>query len=150
MTVHLAGDDSEPVDHLPTGLLLVPVRSGPAGAVLRLFRSPLGERTAVGFSSRRQLAAVLGPEQTAVELAEPALRAMADALGVGRITVDPQLAAAPAAAAVAGSATAPVSVRVSAPVAAPRGTDGGRARRAARARGRGAESARSVAVGSGR
>ncbi|WP_063775087.1 SAV_915 family protein [Streptacidiphilus anmyonensis] len=98
MTRYLDGEDPEPTRGVPVGLLLVPVRSGPAGEVLRLFRTPLGERTAVGFTSRRQLAAVLGPDQAAVEIAEPALRAMADALGVPGLTVDPQLAAAPAAA----------------------------------------------------
>ena len=98
MTQYLGGDDTEPEEHVPAGLLLVPVRPGPAGDVLRLFRTPLGERTAVGFTGRRRLAAVLGAGQAAVEIAEPALRAMAEALGVTRLTVDPQLAAAPAAA----------------------------------------------------
>ncbi|WP_063770138.1 SAV_915 family protein [Streptacidiphilus melanogenes] len=98
MTRHLDGDDPEPAERVPAGLLLVPVRSGPAGEVLRLFRTPLGARTAVGFTSRRLLVGVLGPEQAAVELAEAALRAMADALGVTSLTVDPQLAATPAAA----------------------------------------------------
>jgi hypothetical protein len=98
MTRYLGGDDPEPAERVPAGLLLVPVRSGPEGDVLRMFRTPLGERTAIGFTSGRQLAAVLGPQQAAVVIAEPALRAMADALGITRITVDPQLAATPAAA----------------------------------------------------
>ncbi|WP_063770914.1 SAV_915 family protein, partial [Streptacidiphilus neutrinimicus] len=98
MTRYMDGDDPEPAARVPAGRLLVPVRSGPAGDVLRLFRTPLGARTAVGFTSMRQLAAVLGREQGAVEIAETALRAMAATLGVTELTVDPQLAAAPAAA----------------------------------------------------
>jgi hypothetical protein len=57
----------------------------------------MGERTAVGFSSRRRLAAVLGEAQQSVVMAEPALRALAAELGVSRLTVDPQLVAAQAA-----------------------------------------------------
>ena len=98
MSVYLNRDDPEPCELVPAGLLLVPVRPGPAGDVLRLFRTPLGARTAVGFTSRRQLAAVLGPEQPSVTIAETALRRMVGALGVAALTVDPQLVAPPAAA----------------------------------------------------
>ncbi|MFI6375640.1 SAV_915 family protein [Streptomyces sp. NPDC050546] len=59
----------------------------------RLFRTPLGERTSVGFTSRRALAETLGPGQEWIRLAEPALRALTAPLGVTSLTVDPQLCA---------------------------------------------------------
>ena len=93
MVAHLYGDDSEPSEPNPTGLLLVPVRSGPAGYAARMFRTPLGGRTAVGFTTQARLAATLGPDQAWIPLSEPALRALAEPLGVAAITVDPQLAA---------------------------------------------------------
>jgi hypothetical protein len=102
----LCGDDPEPSDRTPAGPLFVPVRPGPAGCAARLFRTPLGERTAVGFTSARGLAATLGPEQAWIRLAEPALRALTAPLGVTTVTVDPQL-----------SAPAPAPVRPLAPVA---------------------------------
>ncbi|CAM5684655.1 hypothetical protein SCALM49S_05461 [Streptomyces californicus] len=43
------------------GLLSVPVRATDAGPVLRMFRTPLGERTAVGFTARDLLAQRSGP-----------------------------------------------------------------------------------------
>ncbi|MEY9875557.1 hypothetical protein ABH931_005061 [Streptacidiphilus sp. MAP12-33] len=95
MSAYLNGDDPEPEERVLAGLLLVPVRPGPAGDVLRLFRTPLGARTAVGFTSGRQLSAVLGSRQRSVTIAEPALRRMLAALGVAMLTVDPQLAAPP-------------------------------------------------------
>jgi hypothetical protein len=94
-TRYLTGGDPEPGERVPAGLLLVPVRPGPAGDVLRLFRTPLGARTAVGFTSSERLTAVLGRDQRSVIIAEPALRGMVGALGVAALTVDPQLAAAP-------------------------------------------------------
>ncbi|MGY5047403.1 SAV_915 family protein [Streptomyces sp. 900105755] len=87
------GDDPEPSDRSPAGPLFVPVRPGPAGCAVRLFRTPLGGRTAVGFTSARALAATLGPDQAWIRLAEPALRALAAPLGVTTVTVDPQLSA---------------------------------------------------------
>ncbi|MGW7548556.1 SAV_915 family protein [Streptomyces sp. NPDC054770] len=104
----LCGDDPEPSDRTPAGPLFVPVRPGPAGCAARLFRTPLGERTAVGFTSARRLAATLGPDQAWIRLAEPVLRALTAPLGVTTVTVDPQLSA-PAPAPVA-SPLAPVAV----------------------------------------
>jgi hypothetical protein len=97
MIQHLSGDDPEPVERIPAALLLIPVRSGPAGDVLRLFRTPLGVRTAVGFTEQQRLADVLGPDHRYVELSEAALRALVDGLGVAELIVNPQLVAAPAA-----------------------------------------------------
>ncbi|WP_063772131.1 SAV_915 family protein [Kitasatospora mediocidica] len=89
--------DSEPFERVPAGpveQLLVPVRSGPLGHTARMFRTPLGDRTAVAFSTEAQLTAALGPAQAWVLLAESALRALAEPLGVTRLTVDPQFVAA--------------------------------------------------------
>ncbi|MER7643698.1 SAV_915 family protein [Streptomyces sp. NPDC126522] len=85
--------DAEPSERVPAGLLYVPVRSGPAGCTARFFRTPLGGRTAVGFTSAALLAATLGPEQSSIRLSEPALRALAAPLGVTALTVDPQFSA---------------------------------------------------------
>ncbi|GGT90049.1 hypothetical protein GCM10010289_07730 [Streptomyces violascens] len=46
------GDDPEPCERTPAGPLFVPVRPGPAGCAARRFRTPLGDRTAVGFTTR--------------------------------------------------------------------------------------------------
>ncbi|CAN3984568.1 SAV_915 family protein [Kitasatospora purpeofusca] len=62
---------------------------------LRLFRLRDGRRCAVGFSSAGALAELLGPEQAAVELGEPALRALTAPLGVEELVLDPRLVAAP-------------------------------------------------------
>jgi hypothetical protein len=68
------------------------------GCTARFFRTPLGGRTAVGFTTERQLVATLGSDQEWIMLSEYALRALAAPLGVTTLTVDPQLAApAPAA-----------------------------------------------------
>lgn len=67
--------DAEPNEPVPTGQLLVPVRSGPLGHTPRFFRSPLGARTAVAFSTEQRLTEVLGADQPWITLAEPALRA---------------------------------------------------------------------------
>ncbi|MDF3142059.1 MULTISPECIES: SAV_915 family protein [unclassified Streptomyces] len=91
----LSDDDPEPSDRFPAGPLYVPVRPGPSGCVTRLFRTPLGDRTAVGFTSERQLIATLGPQQAWIGLAEPALRALTAPLGVTTLTLDPQFAAPP-------------------------------------------------------
>ncbi|WP_089105618.1 SAV_915 family protein [Streptomyces hyaluromycini] len=107
----LCGDDPEPSDRSPAGPLFVPVRPGPAGYAARLFRTPLGERTAVGFTSARALAVTLGPDQAWIRLAEPALRALAAPLGVTTVTVDPQLSA-PAPAPVAPLVPVALSLRI--------------------------------------
>ncbi|GAA1933655.1 SAV_915 family protein [Kitasatospora viridis] len=73
--------------------LVIPVRPGPAGLTLRLFRTPLGERTAVAFSTVERLGAALGPEQPWTTLCPTALRELAEPLGVALLTVDPQLVA---------------------------------------------------------
>ncbi|WFB09897.1 hypothetical protein LRS74_24785 [Streptomyces sp. LX-29] len=93
MNAHLYAEDPEPSDPGPAGPLIVPVRSGPAGYAARMFRTPLGDRMAVAFSSPQRLAAVLGAEQPWVRLSEPALRALTAPLGATSVTVDPQLAA---------------------------------------------------------
>ncbi|MFF9016897.1 SAV_915 family protein [Streptomyces sp. NPDC014870] len=86
-------EDPEPSDRVPAGPLLVPVRSGPAGLCARLFRTPLGDRTAVAFTSEARLTATLGPDHARVRLSEPALRSLVAPLGVTALTVDPQLCA---------------------------------------------------------
>ena len=89
----LCGEDPEPSDRFPAGPLFVPVRPGPWGCVTRVFRTPLGGRTAVGFTSEHRLIATLGPGQAWIRLAEPALRALTAPLGVTTVTVDPQFTA---------------------------------------------------------
>ena len=89
----LCDDDPEPSERTPAGPLFVPVRPGPAGWAARLFRTPLGARTAVAFTSVRRLAATLGPDQPWIRLAEPALRTLVEPLGVTTLTVDPSFSA---------------------------------------------------------
>lgn len=89
MSHPLYAEDPEPAEPVPAGLLCVPVRSGPAGCTARLFRTPLGGRTAVGFTSPQRLAAVLGSGQPWVRLSEAALRALAEPVGARVLTVDP-------------------------------------------------------------
>ncbi|MFD4630986.1 SAV_915 family protein [Streptomyces sp. NPDC058284] len=89
------GEDPEPGEPGPAGPLFVPVRPGPAGCVARLFRTPVGGRTAVAFTTPQRLSAALGSRQPWVRLSEPALRALAAPLGVTAVTVDPKLAAHP-------------------------------------------------------
>ncbi|MFE5211021.1 SAV_915 family protein [Streptomyces sp. NPDC056600] len=93
MTDIRCGEDPEPAERFPAGLLLVPGRPGPSGWAVRIFRTPLGDRTAVGFTSVRRLTATLGPGQAWFRLAEPALRALTEPLGVTTVTVDPQFTA---------------------------------------------------------
>ncbi|MFD8735229.1 SAV_915 family protein [Streptomyces sp. NPDC059618] len=93
MSELLHGEDPEPADRFPAGPLYVPVRPGPSGCAARLFRTPLGARTAVAFTSERRLTAMLGPGQAWIRLAEPALRALTAPLGVTVLTVDPQFTA---------------------------------------------------------
>ncbi|WP_392841984.1 SAV_915 family protein [Streptomyces sp. LN500] len=56
-------------------------------------RTPLGVRTAIGFTIARRLTVVLGEGQAWNRLAEPVLRALSEPLGVSSVTVDPQLTA---------------------------------------------------------
>lgn len=92
MTQHMVcGEDPEPSERGPAGPLFVPVRPGPAGCVARLFRTPVGGRTAVAFTTPQLLTAELGARQPWIRLSEPALRALTEPLGVTRVTVDPRL-----------------------------------------------------------
>ncbi|MER7057750.1 SAV_915 family protein [Streptomyces sp. NPDC000351] len=93
MAVPQYGEDPEPSERFPAGPLYVPVRPGSSGCTLRLFRTPLGRRTAVGFTSERGLVATLGGHQAWIRLAEPALRALTGPLGVTTVTVDPRFTA---------------------------------------------------------
>lgn len=89
-------EDPEPSEPGPAGplhVLCVPVRPGTTGCAARFFRTPLGDRTAVGFTSSARLTATLGAGHPWIRLAEPALRALAAPLGVTTVTVDPQLSA---------------------------------------------------------
>ncbi|MEU8769993.1 SAV_915 family protein [Streptomyces griseus] len=86
-------DDPDPDERARAVLLYVPVRPEAAGPALRMFRTPLGERTAVGFTGLDLLTAALGAGQSAIRLAEPALRALTEPLGVDRLVVDPVLSA---------------------------------------------------------
>ncbi|GHF25870.1 hypothetical protein GCM10010218_03220 [Streptomyces mashuensis] len=99
---HLPAGDEEPSHQGRAGLLFVPVRPCPSGFSLRVFRTPLGARTAVAFTSRRRLSDCLGPCVPCVPLALTAVRALAAPLGVGQVCVDPQLSA-PAARPTAGA-----------------------------------------------
>ncbi|MFJ7071111.1 SAV_915 family protein [Streptomyces sp. NPDC098781] len=100
-------EDPEPSERFPAGLLYVPVRPGQAACAARLFRTPLGDRTAVGFTSRPRLTATLGADQRWIRLAEPALRSLIAPLGVTTVTVDPQFCA-PAPTPTSGPAPAPM------------------------------------------
>ncbi|MFD5933094.1 MULTISPECIES: SAV_915 family protein [unclassified Streptomyces] len=87
-------DDPEPEERVPAGLLYVPVRpGGGAGVAIRLFHTPLGTRTAVGFTAVERLAATLGENQAYVPLSETLLRELCAPLGARLITVDPTLSA---------------------------------------------------------
>ncbi|WP_393100106.1 SAV_915 family protein [Streptomyces sp. LN325] len=86
-------EDPEPSERFPAGLLFVPVRPGSAGCTTRFFRTPLGGRTAVGFTSAAKLTATLGAGQALHQALEPALRALAAPLGVTALVVDPSFSA---------------------------------------------------------
>ncbi|MFF4449511.1 SAV_915 family protein [Streptomyces sp. NPDC001502] len=105
-------DDPEPEERVPAGPLYVPVLPGRAEVVVRLFRTPLGARTAVGFTSAERLAATLGAGQRWIRLCESALRAMAGPIGASLLTVDPTLTAP----AVTGPAEEAAALAVTAPV----------------------------------
>ncbi|MEU9719743.1 SAV_915 family protein [Streptomyces sp. NPDC047976] len=115
-------DDPEPEERVPAGLLCVPVRPGTAQVVVRMFRTPLGARTAVGFTGPELLAATLGADQPWIRLSRPALRALAEPLGVGLLTVDPTLTAPAVSGPVTdgspGARTAPAAPRASSATAA--------------------------------
>ncbi|MFD5556179.1 SAV_915 family protein [Streptomyces sp. NPDC127068] len=103
-------DEPEPPDTEPGrsasargAALYVPVQAGTVGCAARLFRTPLGERTAVGFTSAARLARALGAGQAYVRLAAPALRALTVPLGVALLTVDPVLVAGPVRGATTGA-----------------------------------------------
>ncbi|KOG90247.1 hypothetical protein ADK38_09795 [Streptomyces varsoviensis] len=81
-----AAEDGDPSDSREAGPLYVPVRTCPAGYALRVFRTPLGTRTAVAFSSKRRLSHVLGPQQPFIRLARPAVLALAEPLGIARLS----------------------------------------------------------------
>ncbi|MCX5403368.1 hypothetical protein OHA37_05670 [Streptomyces sp. NBC_00335] len=104
-------DDPEPEERVPAGPLYVPVLPGRAEVVIRLFRTPLGDRTAVGFTTAERLEATLGAGRPWIRLAESALRAMAGPVGASLLTVDPTLTA-PAAAPVAPVAQVPATAPV--------------------------------------
>ncbi|WP_329620526.1 hypothetical protein OG357_08230 [Streptomyces sp. NBC_01255] len=106
----LFGDDAEPFKQPLSGRLCVPVRPCAGGWATRLFRTPAGGRTAVAFTDPGRLRAVLGATQPWVLLAEPALRALTEPLGVHALRIDP-----------AFSAPAPALVPVSAPALVPVG-----------------------------
>ncbi len=88
-------DDPEPDEQVPAGLLYVPVRSGGGGAetAIRLFRTPLGTRTAVGFTSADRLTATLGEGHPYIRLSVTVLQRLCEPLGAGLVTVDPTLSA---------------------------------------------------------
>ncbi|GHA90122.1 SAV_915 family protein [Streptomyces termitum] len=86
-------DEPEPGEPVPAGRLCVPVRPGAHGVTARLFRTPVGARTAVGFTTPGRLRATLGAGQPWIPLSEPALRALTRPLGIRTLTVDPTLTA---------------------------------------------------------
>ncbi|SDK18456.1 SAV_915 family protein [Streptomyces indicus] len=103
-------EDAEPGERVPAGPLFVPVRPGPAGCSPRFFRTALGFRTAVAFTSEDRLSSLLGAHHPRIRLSEPALRALAAPLGVTRLTVDPLFSAPRAGRSASESATEPVRV----------------------------------------
>ncbi|MEU8762878.1 SAV_915 family protein [Streptomyces sp. NPDC048659] len=76
-----------------SGLFYVPVRPGTSFVVVRMFRTPLGIRTAVVFTASDRLVGTLGPGQPWIRLSEAALRALVEPLGVTLVTIDPALTA---------------------------------------------------------
>jgi hypothetical protein len=89
-----SAEDPEPFGRGPAGpALYVPVRSGPAGCTARYFRTAMGGRTAVAFTSQWRLARTLGPAQDWIRLSASALRALAAPLGVTELRIDPRLSA---------------------------------------------------------
>jgi hypothetical protein len=94
MSPSQTAEDAEPLEQGPAGhFLYVPVRSGPLGCAARFFRTPLGGRTAVAFTTEQRLARTLGPAQQWIRLSEPALRSLAAPLGITTLRIDPRLSA---------------------------------------------------------
>ncbi|MFF8836930.1 SAV_915 family protein [Streptomyces sp. NPDC015130] len=115
MTDALFGDDAEPFDLPPAaGRLCVPVRPSAGGWATRLFRTPVGGRTAVAFTDPARLRTVLGAAQPWILLSEPALRALTEPLGVHELRIDPAFTAP------APVATATPAPSTTTPVAGPR------------------------------
>jgi hypothetical protein len=110
-TLYACGDDPEPCERVPAGRLYVPVRPAAHGCAVRLFRTPVGRRTAVAFTTPGRLRAVLGAGHAWAPLAVPALRALVAPLGVDALIVDPVLTA---------PAPAPVPAPAAPPAQAPR------------------------------
>lgn len=77
----------------PQAVLFVPVLPGPQCLIARMFRDPLGERTAVAFTSADRLTATLGVAHAHTRLCERALRELAALQGITQLTIDPTLAA---------------------------------------------------------
>ncbi|MEU7121748.1 SAV_915 family protein [Streptomyces zaomyceticus] len=86
-------DDPEPEKPGPAGPLYVPVLPGTHAVAVRVFRTPLGSRTAVGFTTLERLTATLGVEQPWIRLSGAVLRSLAEPLGAELLTVDPTLTA---------------------------------------------------------
>lgn len=76
--------------------------------VVRLFRTPLGARTAVCFTRADRLVATLGAGRPWIRLSDSALRAIAEPLGASLLTVDPTLTAPAVTATADGPVNAPV------------------------------------------
>ena len=77
-----------------TGRLYAPMLEAAWGVRLALFRDRHGTACAVGFTSVERLERVLGSGYTVWPLGRSVVRELAAARGVGRILVDPVLAAA--------------------------------------------------------
>ncbi|MFD7714978.1 SAV_915 family protein [Streptomyces sp. NPDC059814] len=93
MNDNQCAEDPDPLHSDRTGALFLPVRQGAMGSSARLFRTPLGVRTAVAFTSERHLTRTLGERQAWIRLSEPAVRALVAPLGVVGLTVDPLMTA---------------------------------------------------------
>ncbi|MFD3513067.1 SAV_915 family protein [Streptomyces sp. NPDC058657] len=96
-------EDPDPEEQHPAARFHVPVRPGSDGCALRFFRTPVGVRAVVAFTTVERLRAVLGRKQPCIPLSEAALRDLAGPLGVGTLIVDPVLTAPAAAHAPAAS-----------------------------------------------
>ena len=85
--------DPSPTSVRSPGVLFVPARPGPHCLVARMFRNPMGQRTAVGFTSASKLTVTLGTSHGYTRLCERALRELAALQGITELTIDPPLAA---------------------------------------------------------
>ncbi|MER5972675.1 SAV_915 family protein [Streptomyces sp. NPDC002055] len=86
-------DDPEPEEQVPVDPLYVPVRLETAELMVRLFRTPLGTRTAVGFTRPDLLTSAVGAEHPWIRLSEATLRSMTEPLGAALVTIDPTFTA---------------------------------------------------------